>query len=128
MTKARSLALAAVAALLLAGCGGSRAYRVPEVKRAFAAHGLPVGSLDPPLDLFSDVKDVRAVLTPDQTESGQVSVVVFTTEKKAKAYDRPDLAARAGIRIGRARNVVVTYEHVSPGTVERIRETLRSLR
>jgi len=128
VTKPLSSALVAGAVVLLAGCGGGHAYRAPEVKRAFAAHGLPVDSLAPPLHLFGDVKDIRAVLIPDQTGSGQVSVVVFATEKKAKAYDDPRLAARAAIRIGRARNVVVTYEHVSPARAQRIRETLRALR
>jgi hypothetical protein len=128
VTKRRSLALVAAAVFLLAGCGHSRAYRVPEVKRAFAAHGLPFDSVNPLLDLFRGVKDVRAVLIRDQTGSGQISVVIFTTEKAAKAYDDPRLAARAGLRIGRARNVVVIYEHVSPATEQRIRQTLRALR
>jgi len=56
VTKRRSLTLVVGAVFLLAGCGGSRAYRVPEVKRAFAAHGLPVDSLTPPLDLFHGVR------------------------------------------------------------------------
>jgi hypothetical protein len=116
--------LVAGAVFLLAGCGGgSHTYRVPEVKRAFAAHGLPIQSMVP-LDLFRGVKDVRAVLMG----SGQVSVTVFTTEKAAKAYDDPRAAAQVGVKTGRARNVVVTYEHVSPTTAKRIRETLRALR
>jgi hypothetical protein len=118
------LALTAAAIVLLAGCGGgSHTYRVPEVKRAFAAHGLPIHSMAP-LDLFHGVKDVRAVLMG----SDQVSVTVFTTEKAAKAYDDPRAAAQVEVKIGRARNVVVTYEHVSPRTAKRIRETLRALR
>jgi hypothetical protein len=123
------LALVAGAVFLLAGCsGGSRAYRAPEVKRAFAAHGLPFDSITPPLDLFRGMKDVRAVLIRGQTGSGQISVVIFATEKAANAYDDPQLAAQAGLQIGRARNVVVTYERVSPATEQRIRETLRALR
>jgi hypothetical protein len=127
VTKPRSLTLVAGTVFLLAGCGGgSRAYRVPEVERAFAAHGLAVASIDPPLDLFG--KDVRAALSPVRTDSGEVSVMVFASEKAAKAYDRPGLAAVSTIKIGRARNVVVTYEHVSPATAQRIRQTLRALR
>ena len=127
VTKPRSLTLVAGAVFLLAGCGGgSRAYRVPEVKRAFAAHGLAIDSVDPPLDLFG--KDVRGALIPDRADSGQVSVVVFASEKAAKAYDMPGFAAQSAIQIERARNVVVTYEHVSPATAQRIRQTLRALR
>jgi sugar phosphate isomerase/epimerase len=128
VTKPRSLALVAGAVVLLAGCGGGRhAYHVP-VTRAFAAHGLPVYSLNPPLYLFSDVKDIRAARTADRMGAGQVSVVVFTTEKAAKAYDDPRAAALIEVETGRARNVVVTYEHVSPAEAKRIRETLRALR
>ena len=123
----RWLALAA-GAVLLAGCnGGSHTYGVPEVKRAFAAHGLFFDSTAP-LDLYEGVKDLRAVLALDGMGSRDAFVVVFKTEDAAERYDVPQLAAQVGVQIRRVRNVVVTYEHVSPATEKKIRATLRALR
>ena len=119
----------AAAVALFTGCsGGSHTYRASDVKRAFAAQGIPVETTTPLLNLFQGVKSIRAVLVPVRLESGECNVVIFTTEKEAKAYDSPRGAALAGLQIGRARNVVVTYDHVTPKTERRIKAALDALR
>ena len=117
-----------LAKLLRASQRDRATHRVAAVKEEFAFHGLPLARPFPQLRLFGDARAVWAVLAPTRDTSGRIIVLVFADRASARAYAPVSGETTIGFMALRARNVVVTYGHVSRRTRAKLEAAMGALR